>query len=533
VAGDAASGRVHVPLGPFRVVHNDPTYQPGAAEGELGSGESLTVTVQRGSHVRQPQTLGGDEGSYDTATWCGDASCGPFAQTVVPGLREGYPPYVRPEAQGRALRSLQLAGVGLRVRRQQYVPPSGAFARTLTMLRNTSGAPMTVVLSSSLRVDYGSLSGGFGIGDPFGVVDDGGSLLALVVGSRLPAVRAEFRPPFSGGESEEPGALETDHVVSLDPGQTVAFITFSVASTDGDRDALLAKASALVDLSQPEALAGLTTAERAAIVNFDVPPLGDVDGSVSLEGAGVVGAEVGLVDAAGNLVSQTTTGENGAFLLQAVPPGSYSAAAFDPASGRRGRVLVDVVAGAVSPAHIVLFDDAALGSVQVHAVWDRVGGPVPDAELTLSPEGFGPVGAATLVTDVNGEGLFTGIPAGVATVRWPALYRAQPGTVTVLPARPSRSRSWHRHPAMSGVTSGAAARCRCPTRVSRPWTSRRATCWPRAPRTRQAAIACGTCARERPASRSERSGRLTRRCRPSATAASRRRTRRSRASTWT
>jgi hypothetical protein len=134
-------------------------------------------------------------------------------------------------------------------------------------------------------------------------------------------------------------------------------------------------------------------------------------------------------------VRTTTTGDGGAFTLRDVLAGSYSAAAFDPGSGRRGRVLVDVVAGAVSPAHIELLDDTALGSVQVHAVWERVGGAVPDAELTLSAEGFGPVGEATLVTDVNGEGLFTGIPAGIATVRWPDSYRAQASTVTVVPGQ--------------------------------------------------------------------------------------------------
>jgi hypothetical protein len=435
VAGDAASGHVHVPLGPFRVVHDDPAYAPGAAEGEVASGASLPVTVQRGSHVRQPQTLGGPEGSYTTEEWCRDAGCGPFALTVVPGLREGYPTVVRPEEQGRALRSLQLAGVGLRLHRQQYVPPSGAFARTLTTLRNTSGAPMTVVLTSTLPLDLGyDVSGSFAVGDPFGIVANGSNLLALVVGSRLEASRAEFQPPVEYSEGYDPGALATDHVfaLDLDPGKTVAFLTYSLASTDGDLGALTARAAALVDLSHPEALAGLTSQERAAIVNFDVPPLGDVEGSVSFGGGGVAGARVGLVDGAGILLTEATTGQNAAFALRAVLPGRYSVAAFDPASGRKGRMVVDVAAGLVSPAHIVLFDDTALGSVQVRAAWERVGGSVSGAELTLSAEGFGPVGEATVVTDANGLGLFTGIPAGVATVRWPGFYRAPAATVAVV-----------------------------------------------------------------------------------------------------
>ena len=432
VAGDPVSGRVHVPLGPFRVVHDDPTYDPGAAEGELGSGDSLPVTVERGSHVRQPQQLGGPEGSFTTDEWCWRSDCGPIATTVVPGLRESYPPYLRREAQDRALRSLQLAGVGLRVQSQQYVPPSGAFARTLTTLRNTTDAPMTVVLTSTLRLDLGyNPSGSFGVGDPVGVVADGDNLLALVLGSRLESSRAEFRPAV-GGEVTNPGALDTDHIVPIGPRKTVAFLTYSLAASDGDPDALAAKAAALVDLSHPEALAGLTSQERAVIVNFDVPPLGDVEGSVSFGGTGIEGAQIGLVDAAGELVAETTTGENGAFAFNGVPPGSYSAAAFDSASGRRGRVAVDVVAGVVSPAPIALLDDAALGAVHVRAVWERVPGLVADAELTLSVEGFGPIGQATVVTDANGEGLFTGIPAGATTVRWPDYYRAGPGTVTVV-----------------------------------------------------------------------------------------------------
>jgi hypothetical protein len=431
---EASVANVHVPVGPFRVIHDDPPYDPGATEGELGSGQSLAAPVKSGSHVRQPQTLAGDVGSYTTDEHCGDAGCGPFAQTIVAGLREGFPPYVRLEAGGRGLRSLQLAGVGLRVRRQQYVPPSGAFARTLTVLENKSDQPMPLVPSTTLRVSIGyDLNGSFGVGDPFGVVlDGGGNLLALVVGSRLAASQADFRPPVDYGEGTEPGALETYHVLTIEPHKTVAFLTYSLAATDGDLDALDAKAAALVDLSYPDALAGLTAEERAAIVNFDVPPLGDVQGTVSYGGSGVAGAEVGLVDGAGDVLTSTTTGEAGSFRLEAVPPGSYSAAAFDPASGRRGRVAVDVVAGSVSPAAIELLDDAALGSVHVHAVWEGSVEAVADAELTLQAEGFGPVGQTTLVTDQDGYALFTGIPAGSVTVRWPDFYRGHPGTVTVI-----------------------------------------------------------------------------------------------------
>jgi hypothetical protein len=281
ISGDPGAGRVRVPVGPFRVVHDDPSHDPGAAEGELGSGQSLPVAVQRGSHQRQPQTLSGDAGSYTTDEWCWRADCGPFAQTTVPGLREGYPPYVRPEQEGRSLRSLQLAGVGLRVRRQQYVPPSGAFARTLTTLRNTSGAPMTVVVTTALPVDlYYGLSGSFGVTDPFGVVQEEGSgqLMALVVGTALPASRAEFRPPNDYGEGYDPGALETDHVIMLEKDETVAFLTFAVAAPDADLGALMAKAAALADLSHPDALLGLTAEERGQIVNFVVPPAAAPDG---------------------------------------------------------------------------------------------------------------------------------------------------------------------------------------------------------------------------------------------------------------
>jgi hypothetical protein len=129
---------------------------------------------------------------------CRDAWCGPFAETVVPGLREDYPPYVRLEEEGRALRSLQLAGVGLRVRRQQYVPPSGAFARTLTTLRNTSDDPMTLV---SPRACRRSTQPQQDLRPRRSVQSRQTSpaLLALVTGSRLPAVRG-FRPPVDLGE---------------------------------------------------------------------------------------------------------------------------------------------------------------------------------------------------------------------------------------------------------------------------------------------------------------------------------------------
>jgi hypothetical protein len=435
VAGNPASGHTRAPLGPFRVIHDDSSYDPGAAEGELESGQNLPVLVRRGSHVRQPQTLSGDGGSYTTDEWCQRADCGPFARTLPGGLREAdYPPLARPEAQGRALRSLQLAGVGLRLRRQQYVPPSGAFARTLTTLYNPSDTPQSFVLTTRMAVDGSyQLNGSFGIGDAIGIVGQDTDLLGLVVGSKVPALREEFIPGFDTGEGVTPGALEAEHpVTDIPPHGTVAFLTFTLARTDGDLDALAARAAALADLSDPEALAALSAAERSAIVNFDVPQLGDVQGTVSYGGIAVVGAQVGLIDDAGGLVVETTTDESGGFALSAVPPGHYSVAAFDPGSGRRGRTSVDVVADGVSPAPIELFDDTALGSVHARAVWDRVGGAVTEAELVLSPEGFGPVGEANLVTDSSGEALFTGIPEGEARVRLPDFYRAQPATATVV-----------------------------------------------------------------------------------------------------
>jgi len=59
--------------------------------------------------------------------------------------------------------------------------------------------------------------------------------------------------------------------VTVDPGQTVLLMSFMVEAPASEREAVAELAERLSLLTEPDALAGLTAAEKAAIVNFGLP----------------------------------------------------------------------------------------------------------------------------------------------------------------------------------------------------------------------------------------------------------------------
>jgi hypothetical protein len=54
----------------------------------------------------------------------------------------------------------------------------------------------------------------------------------------------------------------------VQPGQTVELMHFAVQRDPDDIGAAQSQAAALVNLSDPRALSGMTAAERARVVNF-------------------------------------------------------------------------------------------------------------------------------------------------------------------------------------------------------------------------------------------------------------------------
>ena len=118
------------------------------------------------------------------------------------------------------------------------------------------------------------------------------------------------------------------------PGGTVEFMHFSIIWDPADVAGLRAQAQALVDLSDPDALTGVSDEEKARIVNFTVPGgtaavTGNIRGTVAARDGvtRLAGATVRAQDAfTGHLWATTATDANGAFALDNVPNGDHGVA---------------------------------------------------------------------------------------------------------------------------------------------------------------------------------------------------------------
>ena len=424
---------VPVPAGIFRAVSGDRP-SPGAADGVLEADETGAVVLQRGSHVEKPLRLEGPDGTYvtDPWEWCEDP-CGRVISSSVEGSEE-YPPFVRPELDGRAFRSLLTSGSGARIRQQLYVPASGRFARTLTVVTNPTATPLSLRVYSSVRfpsaygadlVDEARPDGTFDADDTWAAYSVEGASVGWTTGGLL---RPSWASLEEGGEGGV--AWSWEHTLELPPGESRAFLTFSVHRRDDDQAALVDTLRALAALTEPGALDGLTLAEREAIANFEVRPLGDIEGTVTDQGLPVEGARVGVFDPQGALLAEDTTDAAGAFTFPALDPGLHSVVAVDPASGRPGRLVVDVAAGPPTPAEVTIAAASALGGVHVVGTIEGLG-PALGAVVELWADGYSPVWAPSAVLDANGEATFAGVPPGPVEVRWSAPSAGDPVAVVV------------------------------------------------------------------------------------------------------
>jgi hypothetical protein len=435
-----AGGRFSVvaPVGPYRVVFNGeydgPACQwtaPAAAEGWLEDGAADAVQLQRGSH-RMAGILGGPLGAYGEEASCsGSTLASPRLETLAGGS-VSYDSVVSPESDGRAMRTLREVVNGLEVRKQEYVPESGAFARTLTILHNPTGEPITIDASSFLRLPVSSAactglpawtieetadgSPGLEESDRYAVFRFNGGQqdsMAVVVGPALPPTNASFQPgqlPSESGACGDAieGRVQLDHTLSVPALGTRAFLTFTVARVGGDttlRDQVLA----LDDLTAPDALVGLTEADRDAVVNFILPGQTRLTGRV-VDGDGAPASEVRVrLVGDGLLLEEIVSDSEGAFTFVDVAPGEYVLVATD-AENWPGRAVASVVEGEINEILVRLAGDDEVAAVVVHAA----GPPEPGAEgleVRLTLEEY-PGWSASATFDAQGTAEFRDVPSG-------------------------------------------------------------------------------------------------------------------------
>ncbi|HEX4954150.1 MAG TPA: carboxypeptidase regulatory-like domain-containing protein [Thermoanaerobaculia bacterium] len=171
---------------------------------------------------------------------------------------------------------------GLRVSRKYFVPADDSFIRYLEIFENPTAAPLaatvrldTFLNSSSATVLTATSSGdlAFDLGDRWLATDDGSPTAGtLPVASLLWGATGVERPRLFSLSS---GSLSQTYELTVPAGGRVILMHFGVPAST--REAALAQAQAL-EPGGGSAFAGLSAAERAAIVNFYAYADADRDG---------------------------------------------------------------------------------------------------------------------------------------------------------------------------------------------------------------------------------------------------------------
>lgn len=243
----------------------------GGRNGPLVPGGALDLEIRSGNRewhynpfVATPYTM--DAGGRVALT-----SDSPFAG---PHLRVGEDWFVfqnvwikELDGRGAGLESPLMSG--LTVERHVYVPTSGNYARSVDTLENRTGASVTVdlVLRHEIATDQGVLRTSSGDaqvtnGDRFVILGGGGNANALtyVAQGAVTATQGMFSP----------GSLEfTWRGVVVPAGGRVALLSFTISRPNGDTTTAEAQATALANLTDPEALYGLSPEVLASIINFN------------------------------------------------------------------------------------------------------------------------------------------------------------------------------------------------------------------------------------------------------------------------
>lgn len=374
-----------VPAGPWRATvgqENCPYGTVGAAEGAVAASQMDFAEVRLGTHVCR--------------NFASDSQA-EFVASAVP-TAEPYPPVATALPGNQTFRSLRVFDADVEVRTEQFTPASGQFRRTLTLFTNTGTEPATVEVelrlkfADGLRV-IGATSNGDATWDATDTyvvaVDESGGYndVAVVLGDLLAATSTTFDGGQNGEGGPEPGALMARHQVLVPPGQMRGFLSFTLQAPAGDGSAA-ARAQALTALTEPEALLGLSEAERTSIVNFTLPVLVSVSGRVELAASPVAAARVGALDASGALVVETTADGDGRFTVAGLWAGDYTVVAVEPGTERPGRRSVTVANTPLEMGALDLLLDFQLATVTL-----QVAGPGSYAGTAVEflADGWSPV----------------------------------------------------------------------------------------------------------------------------------------------
>ena len=286
-----------VPPGPLGVVVFDPgTFALlGGTPGTLAPGGSLLLDVRGGTALLAcDQSLSGaDTFQYDPGC-VGELRRGGTADGRLNGAynQDAYKLRVngsrgspgttvaRSELTGRQVVYGPIGLSGVEATRKVFVPASGGFARFLDTITNPSAVSVTLTVQSA-----GSLGGAVHT-----LVDPGatGNTYAVTLadpsqngtGESGPATPPALAHVFAGPGADTAasnvafqsliGPSSYEWRVTIPAGESVTLMHFAVQREPTDAAGAEAQALALVNLTDPNALAGMTAEERSRVVNFRI-----------------------------------------------------------------------------------------------------------------------------------------------------------------------------------------------------------------------------------------------------------------------
>ena len=162
----------------------------------------------------------------------------------------------------------------LQVARKVYSPAAGGFARYLEEIQNPGSSPVVISLTISgnlgsdnntrIVVTPSQTNYTYAVTDQSGICCD--PLLAHVFGG----ASSTLVPTVQFIPTNDNVFYRWDNV-TVPAGQTVILMHFAVQRPPSDLTGTKSQATGLVNLTDPNALTGMSAAEKAAVANFIIP----------------------------------------------------------------------------------------------------------------------------------------------------------------------------------------------------------------------------------------------------------------------
>jgi len=322
-------------------------------------------------------------------------------------------------AQGGREIDLGPAGVsGVTVTRKIYSPASGGFTRYLEVLSNPTQQPVPV---TPLIQSFLNTQGGITLqvapadtGNTYAVTGTG-----LCCTPLLGAVFAGPNAAIPAGDLLFPNqqrSISYDWNMTVPPGASVIVMHFEVQRDTNDLTGMQAQAQALVNQTDPDEFTGMTDAEKAQVVNFNLVNQATLPNTAVISVTGLQrdgftplsGAQIVLKSGAIQRIAGITD-SSGTLSIPNVPAGSFTVTAYQNG-------FIGEASGVVQPIDIgstifITINAGITGAIQGHVLAADGLTPVVATDVEVLDVATG-LQLALGGTDTNGFYKFSSVSAG-------------------------------------------------------------------------------------------------------------------------